>query len=202
MEFAVNQLENSVRYKLIAGGIVPRPIGWISTVSDQGVFNLAPYSFFNALSSTPALVAIGIGAGQNGMKDTLANLVATGEFVHNFVTEELGEAMNLTAGSFDSSVDEFELGSIATASSKTVTPLRVMHSPLCYECKVVSIQSCEELTGMTSNSHIVIGLVQHIYVADRVLSDNYKIDLSKAKPLGRLSGNSYSKQQDFLELIR
>ena len=121
--------------------IVPRPIGWLTTLDGEGRVNLAPFSFFNGIASDPPLVVAGINGAPPpaGMKDTLANCHATGEFVANMATWDLREAMNLTSAAVPADVDEMALAGLTPAPSEMVMPPRVAESPIHMECKVHEI---------------------------------------------------------------
>src|SRR4051794_41795388 len=117
-------------YKLVIGSIVPRPIAWTSTRSLDGSLNLAPFSYFMAVSSTPPILAVSVGYRKGNPKDTLHNAQATGEFVVNVVSEEVVEAMNLTSGNYESSVDEFALAGLTAAPGVKVAVPHVAEAPI------------------------------------------------------------------------
>jgi flavin reductase (DIM6/NTAB) family NADH-FMN oxidoreductase RutF len=126
-------------YRILLGSIAPRPIAWVSTVN-QGHLNLAPFSFFNAISAKPPLLgfspSLRLVDGHSAPKDTLRNIRETGEFVVNVVTFAVADAMNLTSGDYDSSVDEFALAKLTTRPSQVVRPPQVAESPVSFECKL------------------------------------------------------------------
>jgi len=200
MEANPKTLPTQTVYKLMSGSILPRPIGWISTIDSQGNNNLAPFSFFNAVCPEPPHLLFCTSYREGGSpKDTLANVRESGEFVVNIVTEALGEAMNITATDFLSSVDEFEAAGLTMMPAVAVRPARVAASPIHFECKVAQII---ELGGETGGGAVVIGEIVHIHVDEAVLFDGDKIDLDKLQPVGRLSGNSYCRVTDIYEMIR
>ncbi len=188
-------------YKIMIGSILPRPIGWISTISPEGQPNLAPFSFFNAVCSNPAHVLFcpGVRATDNGQKDTLINVRATGEFVVNIVTVDLAESMNVTATDFPAHVNEFEKAGLTEVQSESVGPPRVGESPISFECKVAEII---ELGHEPGGGSIVVGRVVNIHVADGVLIENDKIDLHALKPIGRLAGTGYCRVTDLFDMTR
>jgi flavin reductase (DIM6/NTAB) family NADH-FMN oxidoreductase RutF len=177
-----------------------RPIGWISTI-DQNQPNLAPFSFFNAICANPPhlLFCPMVRGTDRQPKDTLSNVREMGEFVVNLVTEELAQAMNLTSAELPGDVDEFAYASLAMSPSLTVRPPRLAASPIHYECQLVQIIDLGDQPGAGS---VVIGRVLHLHVSEQVLSDGDKIDLSRLKPIGRLSGNAYCRVTDIFELTR
>ncbi len=174
--------------------IVPRPIGWISTVDGDGAPNLAPYSYFNALSDDPPIVAIGCGpddrddAGPDRRKDTQRNIEETGEFVWNLVTRDLLEAMDRTADSVPPGEDEFALAGLTKEAAEKVTPPRVAESPIHAEC--VYLQTLQ-IRGGTA---IVFGEVLGLHVRDDLLVDHptkpgrQRLDIVRARPVARLGG--------------
>src|SRR5271154_4364489 len=147
MDFTPSRIAHREMYGMLVGAVVPRPIAWVSSISASGQPNLAPFSFFNAVCAKPPLLVFAPGmrfskkttATGGEAKDTLRNVRETGEFVVNLVSFELGEAMNLTSGDYDHSIDEFELAKVAAAPSKVVRPPRVAESPVSFECKVYQI---------------------------------------------------------------
>jgi flavin reductase (DIM6/NTAB) family NADH-FMN oxidoreductase RutF len=147
MNVSPSDLSHSELYSLVLNSVAPRPIAWVSTVSASGDLNLAPFSFFNAVCVDPPLLAFAPGlrqpkhakGGHGEAKDTLRNVRETREFVVNIVTYELREAMNLTSGEYDASVDEFELAKLTPQPSTIVRPPRVTESPVSFECRLHQI---------------------------------------------------------------
>lgn len=191
---------NSI-YKIMIGSILPRPIGWISTIDPSGRPNLAPFSFFNAVCGNPphVLFCPMIRGTDLNQKDSLANVRATGEFVVNIVTEELAEAMNVTSAEFPLGVDEFEVAGLEKMPSVRVRPPRVAASPIHYECLVAQIV---DLSSQPGGGSVVIGRVVHLHVAERLLIQGDKIDLDALKPIGRLAGSAYCRVSDIFEMSR
>jgi flavin reductase (DIM6/NTAB) family NADH-FMN oxidoreductase RutF len=188
-------------YNILVGSIVPRPIGWISTVNLVGQPNLAPFSFFNAVCPNPphVLFCPNVRGTDHQAKDSLLNVRATGEFVVNIVTEDLAEAMNLTSTELPAAVNEFEFGGLSISPSKAVRPPRVAESPIHYECKMVRIFDLGDQPGAGS---VVIGRVVHIHVDESVLFGKDKIDVTRLKPIGRLGGNGYCRVTDLFKMVR
>ncbi|MDM8532911.1 flavin reductase family protein [Anaerolineales bacterium HSG25] len=201
MELSPQDLSTKELYKLLTGTIVPRPIGWISSVNEAGQANLAPFSFFNGVCANPphVLFCPGIRDTTNAPKDSFTNVQATGEFVVNIVTEALAEAMNATATELPASVDEFEFAGLTAVPSVHVKPPRVAESPVSYECRVVHIYEVGQQPG---NGTIVVGEIIHIHVNDEIISDNFYIDLSKLQPVGRLMSSGYCRVTDLFDLDR
>lgn len=201
MELNPESIPWQTLYKLMTGSIVPRPIGWISTVNVDGQPNLAPFSFFNmAGANPPHLVFCPMVRGSDGMrKDTCNNIRQMGEFVANIVTEELVEAMNRTSTEFPAEVDEFTFAGLTPAASVVVRPPRVAESPIHFECKLAHLIDLGDQPGASS---VIIGRVVHVHVDESVLLGGDKIDLLKLKPVGRLAGSSYCRVTDLFDLVR
>ena len=187
----------AVSYRLLTATVVPRPIGFISTVSAAGIYNLAPFSFFNAFSGEPPIVAFAPGS-RLPPKDTLVNVRASGEFVVNIVTEAMAEQMNLTSAEFPPEVDEFAAARLTPVPSDVVGAPRVLESPVNLECKVLQFV---ELSPLPLGGTLVIGEVVRFHVDDRVL-DGTRVDPDRLRAIGRMSGHGYTRTRDRFEMIR
>lgn len=184
-------------YKLLTGTVVPRPIGWISTISRDGIPNAAPFSFFNVVGNAPPMVVFSAGmAGPGVPKDTLRNVRDTGEFVVNIVTEATAAAMNITATDFPPQVNEFEAAGLTAAASVKVKAPRIAESPVNFECELVQIIPVGQ-----DAYHLVLGEIVQMHVADGLL-ENGRVRIDRLKPVGRLAGNSYCRVNDVFELVR
>lgn len=161
--------------------VVPRPVGWIGTLDADGRPNLAPYSFFNAVSDHPPMVFFSSG----GMKDSLRNVLATGEFTCSLATWELREAMNLSSAPVAAGVDEFALAGLETAPSLRVRPPRVARSPAALECKLW--QTLETPGSYT----LVFGQVVAVYIDDRYITAEGRVDTGAMRVLSRLGYMDY-----------
>ena len=200
MQFDPNELDYTAVYKLLTGSIIPRPIGWISTVSEDGINNLAPFSYFNAVGDDPPHVMFSVGRSHDKNKDTLDNVLNTKEFVVNMVTESLTEQMNITAQSVPFHVDEFALAHIESTPSLKVKPLRVKDSPITFECKLVHHYFLED--HKNGGACIIIGRIVMMHFNDEVLLDNYKINMENYKPVSRLAGSNYAKMGEIFSIKR
>lgn len=200
MQFDPNELEHSAVYKLLTGSVIPRPIGWISTIDQNGVNNLAPFSYFNAVGEDPPHVMFSTVRGNDTNKDTLNNVLSNGQFVVNMVTEELAEKMNLTSQSVASDVDEFELANLTPIASINVRPMRVKESPITFECELVHHYFLEN--HKQGGACIVIGRIVMMHFADDILLDNFKINLETYKPIARLAGSNYAKLGELFSIKR
>lgn len=161
----------------------PRPIGWISTRSEGGVLNLAPYSFFNAFNYVPPI----IGFASIGAKDTLRNIEATGEFVWNLATRPLAEAMNQSCAPVGPEVDEFALAGLTPLASTRVAPPRVAESPVTMECRRTQVLQLTGADGQAVPTWLVLGEVVAVHI-DRALLTNGIYDTAAAQPVLRGGG--------------
>lgn len=181
--------------------VMPRPIGWLTTLSGDGVVNLAPFSFFNGVSAGPPIVVAGINGRQpHGPKDTITNCKATGEFVANMATWDLREAMNLSSASLPADVDEMALAGLTPAACNLVKPPRVAESPINLECKVLQFVDlpCDD---PESCNIAVFGQVVGIHIDDSVLTDGL-VDTAKIKPIARLGYMDYAVVEEVFEMRR
>jgi flavin reductase (DIM6/NTAB) family NADH-FMN oxidoreductase RutF len=161
--------------------VVPRPIGWISTLGRNGIVNLAPYSFFNAVAANPPFVMFS----SAGVKHSQLNAEQTGEFVASLATCELREEMNITSAMVGAEVSEPELARLEMAPSIAVKPPRVKKSPVALECRYVKTVDLPGPDGKPHSFSIVIGEVVGIYIDDGVIMNGI-VDLSQARPIARL----------------
>ncbi|MGD2060820.1 MAG: flavin reductase family protein [Acidimicrobiia bacterium] len=193
--FDMTDAESRDRYKLLSGLVVPRPIGWIGTRRPDGSYNLAPFSFFNVVSSNPPVVLFSGGRHSDRPKDTTTLAIDTGEFSVNIVSESVVEAMAVTSGSFTAEDDEFEIaGLTAVPGTKTEAPL-VAESPANLECKV------REVIELGANTSLIIGDVVAIHVEEAVL-DGTRIDNDALRAVGRMAGTTYIDTRARFEVTR
>lgn len=200
MQFNPNELEHAAVYKLLTGSVIPRPIGWISTVDANGINNLAPFSYFNAVGEDPPHVMFSTTRGNNTNKDTLNNVLANGQFVVNMVTEELAEKMNTTAQTVGADVDEFQLADVTPIPSALIKPMRVKESLVTFECEMVHHYFLEN--HKNGGACIIIGRIVMMHFDDTILLDNYKINLETYKPIARLAGSNYAKLGELFSIKR
>lgn len=200
MEFNPDTLEASAIYKLLTGSIIPRPIGWISTIDENGINNLAPFSYFNMIGDDPPHVMFSTRRDNNTNKDTLNNVLTNKQFVVNMVTEELVEQMNATAQVVPAEVDEFELVGLTPIASTKIKPNRVKESPIQFECEMVHHYFLEN--HKQGGACIVIGRIVMMHIDESVLLDNHKINMETYKPVARLAGSNYSKIGEIFSIKR
>jgi flavin reductase (DIM6/NTAB) family NADH-FMN oxidoreductase RutF len=167
--------------------VAPRPIGWISSLSPEGVANLAPYSFFNAMSDNPHYVVFG----SAGRKDSIRNIEATGEFVHNMATFKLREQMNASSAPVAEGVDEFELAGLEKASCNLVKPPRVAASPVAFECKYVKTVELPGHDNAAGGYAMVIGEVIGIHIDDSFIEDG-RVNTAAMQPIARMGYSEYA----------
>lgn len=184
-------------YKLLAGSIVPRPIGFMSTISPDGVANLAPFSFFNVVCADPPVICFSV-SNRIPAKDTITNLRANREFVFNVVTEAIAERMNLCSGDHPPGVSEFGVSGLTPEPSEIVKPPCVLESPMNMECKVIQIV---DLSSRPMGASLVLGEVVRFHF-DKAIADNFRIDAAKLRAIGRLAGNEYTRTRDRFEMVR
>lgn len=181
--------------------VVPRPIGWISTVGVDHRVNLAPFSQFNNLGYDPPYVMFSAGGHEieNRRKDTVENVDATGEFVFNMATYALRDAVNLTGQTIDPDVDEMAAAGLTPAPSHFIAPPRVAESPVHFECRLHDILVLPGRTNATTN-HVVIGRVVGIHIDDDVITADGKVDLQAIRPIARLGYMDYAIVDTIFEM--
>lgn len=167
-------------YFLLTSLVVPRPIAWVSTISEDGVLNVAPHSYFNVISSAPPIVHFT----STGVKDTLTNIRATGEFVVNIVSLDLAETMNLTAADFPPEEDEFEWAGLDPAPSTVIKPPRVARARAAMECRLNRVVSL-------GNGNMAFGDVVRFHIDESVMRDG-RIAPDLLRPIARLGGSLYT----------
>jgi len=166
--------------------MVPRPIGWISSISASGVANIAPYSFFNAMGERPTYVAFG----SAGLKDSLTNILETKEFVCSLATWDLRYEMNATSAAVPHGVDEFPIAGLTAVKGNLVKPPRVKESPAAFECKLWQTIELPGRPGKPSSHTMVIGEVIGIHIDDRFVRDGL-VDTGAMRPIARLGYMEY-----------
>jgi flavin reductase (DIM6/NTAB) family NADH-FMN oxidoreductase RutF len=181
--------------------VVPRPIGWISTLSPDGVSNLAPYSQFQNLTFDPPYVMFAANQNTRGeRKDSTINAERTGEFVYNMATYDLREAVNLSAQEAPYGIDEFELAGLTKAPSILVKPFRVAESPIQFECRYHQTLRLPGKSVM-GTVDIIIGLVAGVHIKDECIGKDGKIDILKIRPIGRLGYYDYTTVDNKFEMV-
>jgi flavin reductase (DIM6/NTAB) family NADH-FMN oxidoreductase RutF len=206
MDIRPSDLAHNEFYRFLIASVAPRPIAWVSTVSATGQLNLAPFSFFNAICAKPPLLAFApgtrlrtVGETTRGeTKDTLRNVRETGEFVVNVVTYDVAEAMNLSSGEYEPSVNEFELAKVTPRASQKVKPPRVEESAVSFECKVFQIL---DFSAPPHGGSLVIGEIVSIHIDEKHMKGG-RLDPASLDLIGRMGGNQYSRTTQRFEMVR
>jgi len=187
-------------YKILIGSILPRPIAFVSTISPEGIRNLAPFSFFTGISANPPVICFSpmIRSSDGQRKDTLRNIEATREFVVNIVSEDFAQQMNICSGEYPPEVDEFEKSGLTPIPSDLVKPPRVAESRVNYECRLHQIV---EVSSQPLGGSIVLGEVVRFHVAEDLVED-FRIDPDRLRPIGRMGGTEYTRTADRFSLVR
>ncbi len=186
MFYTTDNNEHGLRHDPFKTFVAPRPIGWISSLARDGSLNLAPYSFFNAVSTDPHVVIFG----SQGRKDSQRNIEETGEFVCNLTTWDLREAMNRTSAPVEHGVDEMELAGLERAPSTLVKPPRVAATPVALECRYMQTVELPLKNGHSASS-VIFGEVLGIYVDDAFIEDGM-IDITRLKTIARCGYQDYA----------
>ena len=177
--------------------VAPRPIGWITSMSSRGEINLAPYSFFNAISDRPPIVLFS----SEGLKDSAAFVEETKEFVCNLATFDLRNEMNNTSGDYPRGVNEMEECGVTPAPSRLVRPPRVAASPCALECKLLRIVHLDDLDGRPSNRYVAFGQVVGVHIDDRFIS-NGRLDTAAMRPIARCGYSDYAVVNEVFAMTR
>lgn len=184
-------------YKLLSGLVVPRPIGWIGTRRESGTFNLAPFSFFNVVSTNPPTVIFSGARHSDRPKDSVTLAENAGEFTVNIVSESVAEAMSVTAGSYTAEDDEFAIAGLTPVTGDVVQAPMVEESPANLECRVIDILDL----GPGPTTRVVVGEVLVVHVREDIL-DGTRVDNDALQAIGRMAGNTYIRTRDRFDLTR
>jgi flavin reductase (DIM6/NTAB) family NADH-FMN oxidoreductase RutF len=201
MRYDPNRNDHGLAYSPFKSCVIPRPIGWISTVDRKGVHNLAPFSQFQNLTFDPPYVMFA--ANQNTLgkrKDTVVNSEQTGEFVYNMATFDLREAVNRSAAEVPPEVDEFELAGVNKAPSIRVKPCRVAESPVQFECRYHQTLRLPG-NGRMGTVDVVIGRVVLVHIQDEIIGADGRLDMIKIRPLARLGYYDYTVVDSLFKMV-
>lgn len=180
--------------------IAPRPIGWISSQSEDGVINLAPYSFFNAVADDPPTVVFATtGDDVYGLKHSISNIEATGQFVCNIATWDLREQLNKTSAPVPAEVDEMQFAGLTAAPSQLVRPPRVAEAPIHLECE--HYQTIDLPFNGKGRNSLCIGHVVGIHISESVLTDGL-VDMAKLRPIARLGYHEFTSVESVFKMTR
>ena len=197
MFYDARKNDHGMQYDPFKALVAPRPIGWISSLSATGVTNLAPYSFFNAISDNPHYVVFG----SAGRKDSIRNIEETGEFVCNMATYGLREQMNATSAAVDAETDEFEIAGLEKAACRLVKPPRVAASPVALECIYVKTVDLPGHDNAAGGYAIVIGQVIGVHIADEFVVDG-RVKTAAMQPIMRMGYSEYTMVTDSFDMRR
>lgn len=199
---AIDRKPAPLRYSPFKALVVPRPIGWISTISAAGEINLAPFSFFNGVSDDPPCVMYCPNGTHpdGGPKDSLKNVQETGEFVFNLCNWDLREKMNLTAAHMPRSIDEMASAGLDAAPCEKVSPPRVAAAPAAFECRYIQTVDLPAGAGGRA-SHLVLGEVIGIHIDDKVIVDGI-VDIGLLRPVARLGYTDYTVVDESFSMAR
>ena len=185
------------RYKILCSLVIPRPIALVTSISEVGLVNAAPYSFFNVFGDTPPIIALGLHRRpERTLKDTTANIHATREFVINLVDEALAEAMSITAIDFPPEVGEIAAAKLALVPSTDVKVPRIASAPAALECRWVHSVS------FTADRELLLAEVVRAWTRDGVMDDKFNVDFAAYQPVGRLYYNLYTRKPEVFEMQR
>lgn len=177
--------------------VVPRPIGWISSLDGEGRLNLAPYSYFNAVSDRPHIVMFS----SSGWKDSVANIEETREFTCSLATYNLKGGMNQSSAPYPREISEFEAAGLEMAASRLVKPPRVAASPVALECRYLQTIALADEHGAPADSWMVLGQVVGIHIDDALISEGM-VDITKARPIARLGYMDYAVVDEVFAMQR
>lgn len=197
MRIDLDSLDSPRRYKLLTGTVVPRPIGWISTVDESGGRNLAPYSFFQVVSTTPPVLMFSGGRRDGTPKDSVQNALATGGFVAQLADVSLLDAMNESSVDAPPGVDEFAYAGLEAISSEHVAAPRVASAPVAFECELLHHYEVPD-----GGNVVVFGRVVIAHVRDDLIDEAGRIDIPALNPIARLAGTTYGKLGELMDVAR
>jgi flavin reductase (DIM6/NTAB) family NADH-FMN oxidoreductase RutF len=196
MELTPDQLPVEARYKLLTGTVIPRPIAVVSTVSPEGTFNAAPFSYFNIVGHAPMAVSFVVaGPKPDGTwKDTLRNAQlpvrgGTGEFVVNNATEHYAAQMARTASPLAADVSEFDFAGLTPVASKLVRAPRIGQAAVAFECRTLHVVE-------VGRSQLVIGEIVFLHLDDAVVDEHFRVDFAQLRAIGRMAGSRYARTSD------
>ena len=196
-ELDPDALDHHSDYKIMAGCIVPRPIGFISTVDRSGIANAAPFSFFNMVSHIPPMVSVSIARNRagDGPKDTLANIQTSGEFVVNIVTDDIVAAVDRCSEPYPPEIDEIALSGLTPAASAALKAPAILESPANFECRMI-----RQVDLPDSIHTLIIGQVVRMHIRNDILTPQFRIDQKRLAAIGRMAGSTYCRTADMFTL--
>jgi len=201
MYYEPGRIPHGLPYDPFKSCVVPRPIGWISTLDAQGNHNLAPYSQFQNVTFNPPIVMFAANQDSKGVrKDSVRNAEQTGEFVWNMATWDLRDAVNISAQELPPEVDEFELAGLEKIPSRLVKPMRVKGSPIQFECVYLNTLRFPG-EGAMGPADVVFGKVVGIHIADDVITPEGLVDILKIRPIARMGYFDYTSVDSKFRMV-
>lgn len=201
MYYEPGRTPHGLKYDPFKSCVVPRPIGWISTVDREGNHNLAPYSQFQNVTFDPPIVMFAANQDSKGVrKDSVRNAEDTGEFVWNMATWDLREAVNISAQELPHDVDEFERAGLQKLPSRLVKPMRVMGSPIQFECAYLNTLRFPG-NGAMGSADVVFGKVVAVHIDDEVLDPEGMVDILKIRPIARMGYFEYTSVESKFRMV-
>lgn len=196
-EFDAGKISWQDQYKLMVGSVTPRPIALVTTLGRHGP-NAAPFSFFNAVGSDPAMVMFSVGEKASGAKDTVRNIREIPEFVVHIVSDAIKEKMNVCAVDYPSEVNEIEKAGFTALPSRKVRPPYIAEAPVAMECRLLQIVDLGR-----KPYHVVFGEVVYFHYHDGIVNERFHVDVGRINPIGRLAGKGgYTRVTDRFEMPR
>ncbi len=197
MDYAPHLGDHGLPHDPFKAIVAPRPIGWITAMSSSGAINLAPYSYFNAISTRPHMVMFS----SEGLKDAVSFIAETKEFTCSLVTKALDHQMNLTSAPLPRGTSEYDYAGLEMAASRAVRPPRVALSPAALECRLISIQRLSDMDGRETDRYMVIGQVVSIYINDAFITHG-RFDTALANPIARCGYADYAEVSSLFSITR
>jgi flavin reductase (DIM6/NTAB) family NADH-FMN oxidoreductase RutF len=197
MFYTTDKNDHGLPYDPLKALVAPRPIGWITSISARGEVNLAPYSYFNAVSTRPPIVLFS----SEGRKDSVALVEETREFVCNLATWDLRDAMNQTAAPYPRGIDEMREAGLTPAPSRLVKSPRLAETPCALECKWLQTLQLRDLSGRPLDRHVVFGQVVGVHIDDRFIA-NGRVDTAAMKPIARCGYDEYALVEEVFAMTR
>jgi len=197
MFYTTDKNDHGLPYDPLKALVAPRPIGWITSISGRGEVNLAPYSYFNAVSTRPPIVLFS----SEGRKDSVALVEETREFVCNLATWDLRDAMNQTAAPYARGIDEMREAGLTPAPSRLVKSPRVAEAPWALECKWLQTLQLRDLEGRPLDRHVVFGQVVGVHIEDRFIV-NGRVETAAMKPIARCGYDQYALVEEVFAMTR
>ncbi len=190
---AISNIQN---YKLVTGAVIPRPIAWVSTLTDNGVLNIAPFSYFNIVASDPPIVSVSVARREGQMKDTARNAIASGELVIHIVSEHLTEEMNHTGATLPPEQSELELTNLTTVPSDRVAVPGIREALVRFECKLEQHIPIKNDAGDVSNDLLLARIICYHFDEKVVDAEKFYVHANELKPVARIAGNEYARLTD------